>query len=62
MVRCARRQCFLTLLCLGATVFSARPADACGGFFCTTFPMNQVGERILFVADGETISGKSRTK
>ena len=56
MVRRARRQCFLTLLCLGATAFSARSADACGGFFCTTFPMNQVGERILFVADGETVT------
>ena len=56
MVRCARRQCFVTLLCLGATAFSARPAGACGGFFCTTFPMNQVGERILFVADGETVT------
>ena len=56
MVRCARRQCFLTLLCLGATAISARPGAACGGFFCTTFPMNQVGERILFVADGETVT------
>ena len=24
---------------------------ACGGFFCSTFPMDQVSERILFVAD-----------
>ena len=56
MVRCSRRQCFLTLLCLGATAFLPRSADACGGFFCTTFPMNQVGERILFVADGETVT------
>jgi hypothetical protein len=26
-------------------------AHACGGFFCSTSPMNQVGERILFVVD-----------
>ena len=28
-----------------------RPAQACGGFFCTTAPMNQAAERILFVAE-----------
>jgi len=52
----AGKQCFLAIVCFGALAVTAGPANACGGFFCTTFPMNQVGERILFVADGETVT------
>ncbi|MEB3236859.1 MAG: DUF2330 domain-containing protein [Candidatus Sericytochromatia bacterium] len=33
----------------------ARPADACGGFFCRTQPVDQAGEKILFVTDGEHV-------
>ncbi len=29
---------------------------ACGGFFCRSFPVNQVNERILFVKDEDTIT------
>ena len=33
------------------------PALACGGFFCMRVPMDQAGERIVFVADGyETVA------
>ena len=31
-------------------------ARACGGFFCTTFPMNQVAENILFVQGEGTVT------
>ena len=31
-------------------------APACGGFFCAAFPMDQVGEQILFASDGSTIT------
>ena len=29
---------------------------ACGGFFCSALPMNQVGEKILFAFDGSTMT------
>lgn len=32
------------------------PINACGGFFCTTFPINQVSERILFVKGEGTVT------
>jgi hypothetical protein len=32
------------------------PAHACGGFFCTTFPISQVSERILFVQGSGTVT------
>ena len=41
---------FLSLL------LSAPAARACGGFFCTTFPMNQVAENILFVQGEGTVT------
>ena len=40
------------LLCLAG----ALPAAACGGFFCSFSPMNQVSERILFVDRGEQVT------
>ena len=43
----------MALFTLGASTLLLRPVpvSACGGFFCSTSPMNQVSERILFVAD-----------
>ncbi len=35
---------------------SPRLAEACGGFFCSTLPMNQVSERILFVDRGDSVT------
>ena len=37
-------------------VFSVSASRACGGFFCTTFPMNQVAENILFVQGEGTVT------
>ena len=37
-------------------VFSVPASRACGGFFCTTFPMNQVAENILFVQGEGTVT------
>jgi hypothetical protein len=37
-----------------ATVFSSRPATACGGFFCSQQqPVNQAAERIIFADNGD---------
>ena len=36
--------------------FSVPASRACGGFFCTTFPMNQVAENILFVQGEGTVT------
>jgi hypothetical protein len=37
-----------------ATVFSSRPAAACGGFFCSQQqPVNQAAERIIFADNGD---------
>ena len=36
-------------LCLSALIlFSPLPSQACGGFFCTTVPINQAAEQIVF--------------
>ena len=40
---------------LGLLPVLAAPALACGGFFCMRQPMDQAGERILFVADGREV-------
>ena len=37
-------------------VFSIPAARACGGFFCTTVPMNQVAENILFIQGEGTVT------
>ena len=42
---------FTVLLLLGAG-----SAGACGGFFCSFSPMNQVSERILFVDRGDSVT------
>ena len=38
------------------TLATGSSALACGGFFCSTFPMNQVAERILFVVGEGVVS------
>ena len=37
-------------------VLSVPAARACGGFFCTTVPMNQVAENILFIQGEGTVT------
>ena len=37
-------------------VISVPVARACGGFFCTTVPMNQVAENILFIQGEGTVT------
>ncbi len=37
-------------------VLSVPAARACGGFFCTTVPMNQVAENILFIQGDGTVT------
>ncbi len=39
------------LLALAAATFAPASADACGGFFCNNQPIDQSGEKILFVMD-----------
>ncbi|MFP6645172.1 MAG: DUF2330 domain-containing protein [Candidatus Latescibacterota bacterium] len=39
-----------------AMLLSATTAGACGGFFCSFAPMNQVSERILFVDRGDSVT------
>lgn len=45
---------FACALATGA-LLSAAPAWACGGFFCSRTPIDQTGENILFVQDGDEI-------
>ena len=49
-----RSAAILVLLFLldGAT----SPSWSCGGFFCSNLPMNQISERILFIAEDEQVS------
>lgn len=46
----------LPLAALLSLLLSAPAARACGGFFCTTFPMNQAAENILFVQGEGTVT------
>src|SRR5262245_9450092 len=39
------------LLVLSIALLLPRPAAACGGFFCSTSPVDQSGEKILFAVD-----------
>lgn len=43
-------------LVLGVPVIAPPAAHACGGFFCQTQPVDQAGERILFVHDGQSVT------
>jgi hypothetical protein len=40
----------------GVLLLSAAASSACGGFFCSFAPMNQVSERILFVDHGDSVT------
>lgn len=44
------------LISLTFLLTSATPTLACGGFFCTTSPINQQAERIIFTQKGNNIS------
>jgi hypothetical protein len=47
----------LPFAALGAVLLAvATPSYACGGFFCSTQPVNQVSERILFIPDNGTVT------
>jgi hypothetical protein len=46
----------LPLVPLLALLAGPAPAGACGGFFCSFAPMNQVSERILFVDRGDSVT------
>jgi hypothetical protein len=44
----------LSGLCAAAAALSSRPAEACGGFFCSqSQPVNQAAERIIFADNGD---------
>jgi hypothetical protein len=38
------------------TLISPTPAAACGGLFCARTPVDQAGEKILFIQDGDTVT------
>ena len=46
----------LLLATFCSLVLSVPAARACGGFFCTTVPMNQVAENILFIQGDGTVT------
>lgn len=49
-----RVACLLPALLIG--LLAGAPAHACGGFFCSFAPMNQVSENILFVDHGDSVT------
>ncbi len=53
MFRSRLFQCILWALLV---LLSPRLVEACGGFFCSSLPMNQVSERILFVDRGDSVT------
>ena len=48
MTRTNRTRIVVGLLMSLAVAAAARPARACGGFFCSTVPVDQSGEQIVF--------------
>ena len=46
----------LFVLTILALLLNVQAARACGGFFCSNFPMNQIAENILFVQGEGTIT------
>ncbi len=44
-----------TVAAAASVMLTATPADACGGFFCNNQPVDQTGENILFVQQGDEI-------
>ncbi|MFT7599462.1 MAG: hypothetical protein ACI8TP_002395 [Acidimicrobiales bacterium] len=53
--RVARRLVFVPLLAL-LWLSLGQGVSACGGLFCQNTPVDQVGERIVFSTDGETVT------
>ncbi len=51
-----RRQFFIGSLLSTGIGLSAKPAGACGGFFCATTPIDQSGEQILFSIDDRKVT------
>lgn len=49
-----------SILVLGASLSIPTPSIACGGFFCTTAPIDQAGEQIVFRQDGSEITAMVR--
>ncbi|HZS39172.1 MAG TPA: DUF2330 domain-containing protein [Polyangia bacterium] len=45
----------IPVLAFCASLFAARVASACGGFFCSRAPIDQSGEKILFAVDSSGI-------
>ena len=54
-MHCSTRVATLSLLPLLMYVCAPR-ASACGGFFCSNFPINQVAENVLFIQGEEAIT------
>ncbi|MBM3258986.1 MAG: DUF2330 domain-containing protein [Candidatus Sericytochromatia bacterium] len=56
MVRPTRQRFAASALAAGLVLAGLPlPAEACGGFFCRTQPVDQAGEKILFVTDGDHV-------
>ena len=51
---------FLLLASLLIAAISPFPATACGGFFCTTVPINQAAEQIVFRQDDNQVTAMVR--
>ena len=49
-------------LALALVALVPTPALACGGFFCMRSPMDQAGERILFIQDGYDVTAHVQVK
>lgn len=51
----ARRHLITIAGALAVLAALASPAAACGGLFCSRIPVDQAGEKILFIQDGDTV-------
>ena len=47
---------FLSVTLVTLTLTPTPEARACGGFFCSQVPIDQVGEQIVFGVEGEKVS------
>ena len=52
---CYRKLWFALVVPLLLGLTSTGSVLACGGFFCTTIPVDQAAERIIFTMDGSTV-------
>ena len=46
----------VVLLAVCGSLAAPRAAEACGGFFCSSVPVDQVGEHILFAVEGTEVT------